>query len=65
MLRQDVVDACAAGRFHVFGVSHVSEALALLTGRDSGFDESGVYVDGTVLGEAMTAAKRLWNATKG
>lgn len=32
MLRQDVVDAAAAGRFHVWAVDTVDEALELLTG---------------------------------
>ncbi|MBI3433028.1 MAG: AAA family ATPase [Hydrogenophilales bacterium] len=32
MLRRDVVDAAAAGRFHVYAVETVDEALELLTG---------------------------------
>ncbi len=32
MLRQDVVDAAAAGRFHVYAVETVDDALELLTG---------------------------------
>jgi lon-related putative ATP-dependent protease len=32
MLRQDVVDAAAAGRFHVYAVETVDQALELLTG---------------------------------
>lgn len=32
MLRRDVVEAAAAGRFHVYAVSTVDEALELLTG---------------------------------
>jgi predicted ATP-dependent protease len=33
MLSEEVCDACAAGDFHVWPVSRVEEALALLTGR--------------------------------
>ena len=36
MLRQDVVDAAAAGRFHVYPMTHVDEAIALLTGMPAG-----------------------------
>lgn len=32
MLRQDIVEAVAAGRFVIYAVEHVNEALALLTG---------------------------------
>lgn len=33
MLHQDVVQAAAQGRFHVYAVAHVDEVLALLTGK--------------------------------
>lgn len=36
MLRRDVVDAVAAGRFQVHAVSSVDQALALLMGREAG-----------------------------
>jgi lon-related putative ATP-dependent protease len=36
MLRDDVVEACAAGRFRVFAVDHVDAALELLTGKPIG-----------------------------
>jgi lon-related putative ATP-dependent protease len=36
MLRQDVIDACAAGRFAIYPVSTVNEGIALLTGRAAG-----------------------------
>jgi predicted ATP-dependent protease len=39
MLDRAVVDAVAAGRFHIHTAAHVSEGLALLTGLDSGLDE--------------------------
>ena len=42
MLRQDVVDAAAAGRFHIYAVETVDEALELLTGMAVGTpDEEG------------------------
>ncbi len=42
MLRQDVVDAAAAGRFHIYAVETVDQALELLTGIPVGApDEAG------------------------
>jgi lon-related putative ATP-dependent protease len=49
MLRGDVVEACAAGRFHVWPVGDVDEAIELLTGMAAGTpDERGVVPEGTV-----------------
>ncbi len=36
MLRQDVIDACAIGRFAVYPVSTINEGIELLTGRPAG-----------------------------
>jgi len=36
MLRKDVVDACAAGRFTVYAVTTIDEGLALITGKEAG-----------------------------
>ncbi|MCA9971840.1 MAG: AAA family ATPase [Anaerolineales bacterium] len=48
MLHQDVVDAVAAGQFHVYPVHTVDEGIALLTGMPAGAaDASGSYPDGT------------------
>ncbi|MEJ2534185.1 MAG: AAA family ATPase [Gammaproteobacteria bacterium] len=41
MLREDVVEACAAERFHVFAVGQISEALEILTGMPCGDPRSG------------------------
>lgn len=49
MLRGDVVEACAAGRFHVWPVGGVDEAIELLTGTPAGApDEQGVVPEGSV-----------------
>ncbi|MEI7970584.1 MAG: ATP-binding protein [Betaproteobacteria bacterium] len=49
MLRQDVVAAVAAGRFRVHAVTHVDDAVALLTGLPSGtLGRNGEYRPGTV-----------------
>jgi lon-related putative ATP-dependent protease len=49
MLRQDVIDAVADDRFHIWAVRSVDEGIALLTGRDAGEqDEEGRYAAGSV-----------------
>ena len=49
MLRRDVVDAVAAGRFNVWAVSSVDKALELLTGVAAGVpDARGRYPAGTI-----------------
>ena len=49
MLRQDVVDAVAAGKFHVYPVEHVDQGIELLTGLPAGErDAKGKYPKGTV-----------------
>ena len=49
MLRQDVVRACAEGKFHVYAVGTVDQAIALLTGVPAGEpDESGVVPEGSI-----------------
>lgn len=49
MLDDEVVAAATAGRFHVHAVSHVDEALALLTGLPAGRREGdGAFTPGSV-----------------
>jgi lon-related putative ATP-dependent protease len=49
MLRADVIDACAAGRFAVYPVAHVDEGIELLTGLPSGTrDADGRFAAGSV-----------------
>ncbi|HVZ32992.1 MAG TPA: S16 family serine protease, partial [Polyangiaceae bacterium] len=56
MLRHDVVEAVAAGRFHVWTLETLDDALELLTGRDPGRpDEQGRFPNGTA--NARVAAR--------
>jgi len=49
MLRHDVVDEAAAGRFHVYAVETIDQALALLSGLPAGeLDDEGNYPEGSV-----------------
>ena len=51
MLRQDIVDAAASGRFQVFAVDTIDEAVERLTDCSAGeADSDGVYPDDTVNG---------------
>ncbi len=51
MLRSDVVEAVAAGEFHVYPVSHVDEGIELLTGIPAGErGEDGAFPEGSVNG---------------
>jgi len=61
MLRADVVQACADGRFRVWAVERVAEALELLTGREAGApDEAGDYPAGTLMAQAVEKATEYW-----
>jgi predicted ATP-dependent protease len=49
MLREEVVEAVRAGRFHVWAVSHIDEGIELLTGRSAGDPAAdGIFPEGTV-----------------
>ena len=61
MLRQDVVDACAAGQFRIHAVDTIHQALALFTGRDAGVrGDDGTYPEDSVLGIAVAKARDYW-----
>lgn len=53
MLRQDVVEACASGQFHVWSVDKVVDALSLLTATASE----------DVIAQAQAAASSFWKQT--
>jgi len=49
MLHQDVTDACAKEKFHLYGYHNVDEAMALLTGLPSGErGKEGQYPEGSI-----------------
>ena len=49
MLRQDVVDAAAEGRFRIFPIETVDQGLELLTGIPAGEpDQDGNFPPGTL-----------------
>jgi hypothetical protein len=66
MLRPDVVEACEQGRFHVYAVDRIEEAIELLTGHVAGDrGPDGHYSPATVLGRAERCANRYWKMASG
>jgi ATP-dependent Lon protease len=66
MLREDVVDACREGRFHVYAADRVHEALDLFTGMPAGErDEEDAYPEDTLLALALERAHEYWLKAKG
>jgi predicted ATP-dependent protease len=65
MLREDVVAAVAAGRFHVHAIEQIDDALALLTGLPAG--ERGAddeYPPDSVNGRVARRLEELWQRAR-
>ena len=62
MLREDVAQACAEGKFHVYAVRTIYEAIEVMTGTDAG-SAGGDYAEGTVLAVAVAKAHEFWEKT--
>lgn len=63
MLRHDVVEACREGKFHVYAVSHITEAIELLTGRPSRQNSDGSWPRDSVVAVALKRAEEFWQKT--
>ena len=64
MLRADVVEACRKGKFHIYAVESIHEALTLMTGHDAGtLDDEGNYPEESLLGKAVEKAHQFWLRT--
>ena len=49
MLREDVVEACKKGKFHIYAVSHIDQGIEILTGIPAGkLNKSGNYPKGSI-----------------
>jgi predicted ATP-dependent protease len=49
MLRRDVIESVAEGKFHVYAVETIDQGIEILTGMPAGErDSSGRFADGTV-----------------
>jgi len=61
MLNGEVLEACEAGKFHVYAAETIQQALGLLTGREIGeIDAEGNYPDGSLLNLAVQRAYKYW-----
>jgi len=64
MLKQEVVDAVAAGMFAVYAVTKVNQALELLTGQTAGeLDIKGSYPEGSINAKAIARLKEISGMT--
>jgi len=60
MLRQDVVEAAKAGRFHIYAIETIDQALELLTGVPAGeMDAEGNYPENTLNGRVQARLVEL------
>jgi len=60
MLRQEVVDAVAEGKFHVYPIETVEEGIETLTGVNIGEkDEEGNYPEGTINQRIVTRLEEM------
>ena len=58
MLREDIVEACKAERFHVFAVDNIYDAIELMTGHPVGrLSDEGVYPEESLLARRMTRSR--------
>jgi predicted ATP-dependent protease len=60
MLRDEVVEACAAGRFNVYAVDTVDAAIELLTGVPAGGSLPAQWPAGSVNGRVSARFAQLW-----
>ena len=63
MLRKDVAEACDKGKFHVYAVERIEQALEIMTGQPAGeFGKDG-YPEGSLLQKAVDQAFQYWQQT--
>jgi lon-related putative ATP-dependent protease len=66
MLREDVVQAVAEGRFHIYAVATIEEGLELLTGVPAGSaDAEGNYTAGTLYAAAQDKLREFAESMRG
>ncbi len=64
MLKQNVIDAVAAGLFHIYCVRHVDEALELLMGQTAGsLNDEGDYPEDTINFKVVARLKEISDMT--
>ncbi len=64
MLKQNVIDAVAAGLFHIYCVRHVDQALELLMGQTAGIlNDEGDYPENTINFKVVARLKEISDMT--
>jgi len=65
MLRQEVIEAVSAGRFHIYPIKSVDEGMEILTGVEAGVvKEDGTFDAGTVNALVVQELERLATSWK-
>jgi predicted ATP-dependent protease len=65
MLRDDVLEAVAAGKFHIWPVAKVEEGIEVLTGMMAGDrNGDGTFTRGTVFAQVNERLSRMANRMK-
>ncbi|MFT9849557.1 Lon protease family protein [Aneurinibacillus sp. REN35] len=65
MLRPEIVEAAAAGQFHIWQVRTIEEGIEILTGVAAGMcDEQGEYESGTLFGEVNRRLGQMSSSMK-
>jgi predicted ATP-dependent protease len=65
MLREDVLEAVAAGKFHIWPVAKVEEGIEILTGMAAGHrNGDGTFSTGTVFAQVNTRLSRMAHMMK-
>ncbi len=60
MLRDELIEAVAAGQFHIYPIATVSEGIALLTGVPAGErDANGKFEEGTVFARVDNCLRKM------
>ncbi len=64
MLREELVQACREGQFHIYAVDTIYDAIELLTGQSAGrINEDGRYPEETLLARAHDRVEEFWRLT--
>jgi predicted ATP-dependent protease len=66
MLRDDVLEAVAAGKFHIWPVSKIEEGIEVLTGMTAGHcNGDGTFQTGTVFAQVNDRLTKMAQMMKG
>jgi predicted ATP-dependent protease len=65
MLREDILDAVAAGKFHIWPVAKIEEGIEILTGMTAGIrNGDGSFPSGTVFAQVNERLSKMARVMK-